>query len=612
TITPGFAYCDLDDARIGFVDVPGHHQFIHNMLSGIAGIDAVLVVVAADEGIMPQTVEHVRIMDLLGIDRAVLVISKIDRTDPELLTILESELETFVRGTCLEHAPLVHTAVPAGDGIDELRRQLRNMAAKLPERRAAGNFRLAIDRAFTLKGIGVVVTGFVHAGQVQRNDDLVIVPDEIPVRLRGIFSDDQAATVASVGHRCALNLGGVDLERTRRGQWLTTNDASFGTTRVDVRLNASTDAKRPLLHWTPVHIFHGASHVTGRVVLSEDRQLTPGETQLAQLVLDHPIVAMRGDICILRNQASDQTLAGAVIVDIFASRRGRKLPSRIKQLRRMENSNPHDCLQALIHDTNDGVVLERFRLNWNLTPAEAKTLYGRIDAVLIDTGDGILGFDPGKWTTLRGDILFRITEWHRDRPNSAGIRLNELRDALSRKISSTVLKAALDSLVQNAEITQAGPAYHLPAFRANMLDADAARWKIVHARIKDAGMRPPTVEELAESCHMEVQLTRSLLLQAEKLKLVTRLEPNRFFLPDTLQQLAHRLAKLAENSTDGRVTAADYRDQSGLGRNLTIKVLEHFDAIQLTRRIGDSRCLIKPVDVVFENQRVAINSDSLI
>jgi len=604
TITPGFAYCDLDAARIGFVDVPGHHQFIHNMLCGVTGIDAVLLVIAADEGIMPQTVEHVRIMDLLGVDRALLVISKVDRTDPEILEILESERDTFVRDTCLENAPVLHTAVPTGDGIDDLRRQLKTMEAQLPERSIEGNFRMAIDRTFVLKGIGVVVTGFVHAGQIQTNDDLVIVPDEIPVRLRGIFSDDQPATVASVGHRCALNLGGVDFTRTRRGQWLTTNEASFGVRRVDVRLKLPADAKRPLLHWTPVHVFHGANHVTGRVALSEDRQLEPGNAQLAQLVLDDPIVAVHGDVCILRNQASDETLAGAVVLDIFASARGRKLPVRIKQLRRMENSNPQDCLQALIHDSTDGIALEKFRLNWNLTVPEAKNLYRRVDAVLIDTHDGNRAVDPDRWKQLQGEIHYQITNWHKCRPESAGIRLNELHAAFDKKISRALLKAALDSLVKNGEVRQTGPACHLPEFRPTLPEEDAALWKTLYRTLREVSMRPPTVEELAESCDIEVQSTRALLVQAEKLKLVTQIEPNRFFLSETLQRLAHRLAKLAENSMDGRVTTAAYRDQSGLGRNLTIKVLEHFDSIQFTRRIGNSRCLIKPVDVVFKNQSV--------
>ena len=605
TITAGFAYCDLDSARIGFVDVPGHHQFIHNMLSGVAGIDAVLLVIAADEGIMPQTVEHLRIIELLGVQHALLAISRIDLADPEILAILDSELETFVRGTCLEHAPIVHTAAPRGDGIDELQRQLVKMAARLPERRSEGNFRMAVDRSFVLKGIGVVVTGFVHAGKIRTNDELILAPDEIPMRVRGIFSDDQPATTASVGHRCALNLGGVELSETRRGQWLTTTDASFGTRRVDVRLRAPADARRPFLHWTPVHVFHGASHVTGRVALSEDRQLMPGKTQLAQLILDEPIVAMHGDCCILRNQAADETLAGAMVLDIFASAQGRRKPARIQWLRRMENPHVQDCLQTLISDANNGIDLDQFRLNRNLSAGEVREICSRIDAVLIDTEDSMLGFDSDKWERLRGDIHRRIADWHKSRPESAGIRLHELREVLDSKLSPALLNAALDTLVQGGIVRQTGPAYHLPDFRAGLAEENAALWNIACQRMKEPGVRPPTLEELAESCNMDIERTRELMKLAENMKLVVQLEPNRFFLPEILLRLARQLAELATTSADGRVSTAAYRDQSGLGRNLTISVLEHFDAIQLTRRIGNSRCLIKPVDVVFQNQGVA-------
>ncbi len=270
----------------------------------------------------------------------------------------------------------------------------------------------------------------------------------------------------------------------------------------------------------------------------------------------------------------------------------------------MDKSNSQDCLQALICDSPDGVALERFRLNWNLTVSEAKILYRRVDAVLIDTNDGNRAVDPERWKKLQGEIHYEITNWHKCRPESAGIRLNELHAAFEKKISRALLKAALDSLVKNGEVRQTGPAYHLPEFRPTLLEEDAALWKTLYRTLREVGMRPPTVEELAESCDIEVQPTRALLVQAEKLKLVTQIEPNRFFLSETLQRLARRLAKLAENSTDGRVTTAAYRDQSGLGRNLTIKVLEHFDSIQFTRRIGNSRCLIKPVDVVFKNQSV--------
>jgi selenocysteine-specific elongation factor len=605
TIEAGFAYCDMGSVRIGFVDVPGHHQFVNNMLCGVAGIDAVMLVIAADEGIMPQTVEHLRIVELLGVEHALLVISRIDRADPELLAILEGDIKTLVRGTCLEHAPFINTAAPRGDGIDELRSRLVAMAAALPLRSIEGNFRMAVDRTFILKGTGVVVTGYVHAGEIQTNDELILSPDDIPVRVRGIFSNDRPANTASVGHRCALNLAGVDFARTHRGQWLTTNDANQGTRRIDVRLTLPADARTPLRHWTPVHIFHGASHVTGRVALSEGPMLDPGTSSLAQLVLESPIVATHGDVCILRNQASDETLAGAVVLDIFASRQERRHSERLARLGSMENPDPTVCLRSLISNASGGVELEQFRLNRNLTVVEAQNVFRRAHTVLISTEDGMRGLHPDHWEKLGRDIHQRITGWHECRPESPGIRLNELRATFDPPPSPALLKAALDTRVHGGEVRQTGPAYHLSDFRPELADENAALWHIVYNNMKESELRPPTIEELATASGLTVESTRALLTQAENMKLAVQLEPNRFFLPETLLRLAHKLVELAGASPDGRVTTAAYRDQSGLGRNLTISVLEHFDALQFTRRIGNSRCLIKAVDVVFDNQSPA-------
>ena len=324
TITPGFAYFDVtrsdaESVRIGFVDLPGHHQFIHNMLSGVAGVDAVLLVIAADEGIMPQTVEHLRIMDLLNVRHGVLAVTKTDRVDGASMAILDDALGPFTRGTCMEHAAVIRTSSKTGEGIDELRDNLTRLTAFLPERPIGGNFRMTVDRAFTLKGIGVIATGTVHAGRVETHEEIVVAPASIHARIRSIYSEDRPASAAAAGHRCAINLGGIELSQVRRGDWLTTSDASSGTARLDIRLKLSADASSTLRHWTPVHVFHGATHVTGRVALLEDRVLEPGNDQLAQLVLDEPIVAVHGDTCILRNQASDETLGAADVLDNIAS-----------------------------------------------------------------------------------------------------------------------------------------------------------------------------------------------------------------------------------------------------------------------------------------------------
>jgi len=604
TINPGFAYCDLpidreftdDEAgplRVGFIDVPGHHHFIHNMLSGVAGIDAVLLVIAADEGIMPQTIEHLRIMDLLHIDSGFFVITKTDRADPVQLAALNNELREFSRGTFIADQPVIQTAAITGAGIDELRKHLAELAVRLPRRSINGNFRMAIDRAFTLKGIGVVVTGTVHAGRIQVNDELLLAPSGRSGRVREIFSDDRRTSTAAAGYRCAINLAGIELSQIRRGDWLTTADATDGSSRVDVCLEFAPNARHGIRHWTPVHVFHGASHVTGRVALLENGNPDARDTRLAQLILDQPIVPVHGDVCILRNQASDETLAGAVVLDIFAPKRGRAKPARLCQLRRMQTNDARESLHEMLANEPAGIALEKFRLNRNLTSAEAETLYRDSGIAFIETDEGRYGVHQDRLQDLCDKIRLQINSWHDRRPDADGIRLNELYASFEKQFSLPFLEAALRQSIQQGETRQSGPFYHAPAFIQRLPDEENALWEAIRVAIKEAGDRPPTVRELAASLDMDSAAIADALKRATRVGLAVPVEPNRYFLPDTLQDLAQLLTDMSATASDGLVTTAAFRDESGLGRNLAIAVLEHFDAIKLTRRIGNARRLIK-------------------
>jgi selenocysteine-specific elongation factor len=601
TITPGFAYFDVNrvdggTARIGFVDVPGHEQFIHNMLGGIAGIDAVLLVVAANEGVMPQTLEHLRIMDLLDVRHGIVVVTKTDRAGFERMANLYEELNELLRGTCMEHANIIRTSATTGEGIEELREELENLTAFLPEHHANGNFRMSVDRAFTLKGIGVIATGTVHAGRAESHEELVVAPAGTPARIRGIYSEDQPASAAVAGHRCALNLGGIELSQISRGDWLTSGEAARGTKRLDVRLAVPAIAAESIPHWMPVHVFHGASHVTGRVALLEGHDIEPGDNRLAQLVLDAPIVAVSGDRCILRNQASDETIAGATVIDIFTSKQRRPAQKRLAQLDRMQTAEAADCLQALVSGSPESVSLEEFRCNRNLTRAEADELFGKSGLVLIETGTERRGLDPDQWQTLLDAILSRVLDWHEKTPDVAGFPLNKLRAAIDPSPERPVMDAAIRELMRRGRIEQTGPFYHSPGFRRRPSDEDMELFEQLRRLISKAGDRPPTVLEMAESLQADSGAVAAALKNAAHAGLVVRVEPNRYFLPGHIKAMAQLLVELADEATDGLVTTAAYRDASGLGRNLAIAVLEYFDSEKITRRIGDTRRLTGKVD----------------
>jgi selenocysteine-specific elongation factor len=456
---------------------------------------------------------------------------------------------------------------------------------------------MAIDRAFTLKGTGVVATGTVHAGRIDINDSLVLAPSGIEVRARGIYSEDQTATTATAGHRCAINLTGIELAMIKPGDWLTTGDAVMGSTRVDVRLQLPHDATRAVRHWTPVHVFHGATHTTGRLALLEGRTIEPGDEGLAQLVTNSPIVAIHGDRCILRNQASDETLAGAVVLDVFAPKRGRAKTARLKCLRQMQTDNPRQCLAALLSDTTDAggkeVALEPFRLNWNLTLKEADILFSEIGISLLETDIGLCGVSTDSLRSLRDQIFRLIIDWHEVRPEAAGMRLNELYEPLDRMISRPLFEAAVKSLIDDHELEQTGSFFHTPEFKAQLSDSDSAIWKTISAAIAAAGPRPPTAQELTEITGINFRTLTATLKQATRAKLAVQIEPNRFFLRDSVEALIELFVELALATDDGLVTTTAYRDASGLGRNLAIAVLEYLDAMKLTLRVGNARRVMK-------------------
>ena len=343
TLDLGYAYTPLaDGAVLGFVDVPGHERLVHNMLAGATGIDFVLLVVAADDGPMPQTREHLQILDLLGLTRGAVALTKIDVVTAQRLADARSEIDALVHESPLRDAPVFPVSSQTGAGVDALRAHLNEETRRGPPRRVAGRFRLAIDRCFTLKGAGTVVTGSVHAGRVRVEDTLLLSPLGVAVRVRSIHAQDRPAQEGIAGQRCALNLTGVEFDKAtvERGHWVLDPVLHAPTQRIDVRLCVVQSEPRALRHWTPVHVHLGALDVTGRVALLEAEALEPGASALAQLVLDRPVGALRGDRFVLRDQSATRAIGGGIVLDHCAPQRGRRNAQRLSVLRALELPDP--------------------------------------------------------------------------------------------------------------------------------------------------------------------------------------------------------------------------------------------------------------------------------
>ncbi|MEQ1890509.1 MAG: selenocysteine-specific translation elongation factor [Alphaproteobacteria bacterium] len=601
SIDLGFAYTDLGGQRVGFIDVPGHERFIRNMLAGVAGIDFALLVIAADDGIMPQTLEHLTILDLLGIRQGAVALSKSDRADPARLALVTREINAALDRTSLRGVPVFPVSAITGEGINDLRDYLAGAAEIVSGRSRSGNFRLAIDRCFSLRGAGVTVTGTVFAGRAAMGDTLIISPSGVRVRVRGIHANNQPAEQAGAGQRCAVNITAssgdtLDKGAIHRGDWLLAQDAHAPASRLDARIRLLDSETTALRHWSPVHVHIGASHMPGRIALLEGAGLQPGANALAQLVLDRPIGALRGDQVILRDASAQRTIGGGAVIDPFAPGKGRARSDRIAMLHALEMPSAPAALKEILSLSPGGADLQKFSRAFNLTAQEAEMLWQevamrRCGRVLDQTG-----ISETHYTMLIQRVPELLAQWHRKYPQSLGPNEPELLRALSMPVSPVVLNAVIKQLVLPGNIRRSSTVLHLPGHMVTPSRKDQADWgKIIHL-YDAASLTPPRIRELAAALDKPPGETEALLVRLAQAGLVTQVSKNRFFTPEILR--AH--AAFAEQAASERpiFTAQEFRVLSGIGRNLTIEVLEYFDRAGFTRRIQDGRMLrARAVDI---------------
>ncbi len=602
TIDLGFAYWRCDDGTtIGFVDVPGHERFIRNMLCGVAGIDFVLLVVAADDGIMPQTREHLAIIDLLGVSNGAAAVTKTDRAAPERVAAVTRDIRGLVAGTSLAAIPVVPVSAITGEGVAALKTLLADAARRAVAPRAGGNFRLAVDRSFTIAGAGLVVTGAVFSGAVAVGDTVQVLGADQSARVRSLHAQNQEAREGHKGERCALNLSGAHLrpDTVARGDWIVSPHAAGPVARFDARLKVLADEKRPLAHWTPVHVHLGAADVNGRVALLKDKALAAGQSGLAQLVLDRPLGAVRGDRLILRDQSALRTIGGGRVIDIFPPRRGRGRPERLAYLTAMELDDDAASLAALLKDAPDGLDLSRFAANRNLSPAEANALFAAQPIRIVATASGRRGFAPAAWQKLKAMALERLADWHRRAPNATGPSEDRFFLGASVKIEKETAISLVAELASEGVVVREGTGVRLSSHQPKLAPADAAAWRQIELMFDRNPLRPPSIHELAASAQMEPKNLELLLVRVSRLGFLVRITPNRFFRPASLRRLGELAASLSAQSPDRRITAAAFRNGSGIGRNVAIEVLEYFDRVKFTRRVGDTREVVGSARQVF-------------
>ena len=598
TIDLGYAYYTLpNDEVLGFVDVPGHERFVHNMLAGATGIDFVLLVVAADDGVMPQTREHLEIIDLLGVKQGAVALTKIDRVEPARAAAARTEIEALLHGTALAGSPVFALSSVTGDGVPALRAHLEAVAASPPAGAADGCFRLAVDRCFTLSGSGTVVTGTVFSGSVRVGDRLLVSPSGREVRVRSIHAQNRAAERGVAGQRCALSLAGVEKKDIARGDWIVEPAAHAPTVRFDASLKLPPSAARALRHWTPVHVHLGAADAMGRVSVLQGTGIEPGASAHAQIVLDQPVGALRGDRFILRDQSAQQTLAGGAVLDPFAPARKVRTPARLAVLAALERSATSDALQQLLNDAPAGVDLSWFARSFNLRTEAAESLYREIPMVVVSVAvAGRFGFAPLRWETMQQEVLAALAAEHARAPEVLGLEGRRLRRLATPDLPWEVFTALIDQLLAGQRVARHGPWLHLPTHRITLTGAEDKLWRAVAPLLRATPFQPPWVRDIAQTLTAPEPQVRSLLQRVTMLGDTYEVMRDRFFTREAIAELARIVSELA--TENGAVTASEFRDHIGTGRKLAIRILEYFDKTGFSRRVGDAHCVRDPTLLV--------------
>ena len=589
TIDLGFAYADLGGRRVGFVDVPGHHRFVHNMVAGVAGRQYALLVVAADDGVMPQSQEHLQILRLLGLTSGIVALNKIDRAGEERAHAAREEIGHLVAGSFLADARVIPISCATGRGVDELRQALAQAAKETATKDSAGSaeapFRLAVDRAFPVRGSGIVATGTVVAGTAHVGDQLVLASNAKALRVRGLRVQDRTAIAATTGDRAAVNLAGARHGDVGRGDWLLEPTMREPATRFALRLQVLDDFPRKLRHNAPVHVHHATSHSHGRVLLIDGAGLEPGDEALVDVLCETPLHVKVGDRLVLRDHARERTLGGGQVYDLAPTTR-RRSPQRRARLAAIA---PHDTgatLAALAHTAP--VPAAAFARHWNLHPEHmAKLAQGHGLALLNDRW-----LHPS-WlagaTTLVRDAL---AAHHRAQPDSDGLTAQQVtRTTTGLNGDETVL--ALQAATDAGTLRFVQGRYRLAAHRA-AVPAEAQRAFDRVRKLLD-NHQPPSVGDLAKRLKRPFAELEAMLRPLPGHGFLVRVSDNRYFLPERLRELAALATDLA---ADGPFTVRQFRDASGIGRNIVIDVLEHFDSIGFTRRQGDTRWVVGDMSLV--------------
>ncbi len=596
TIELGFASLDLPSGQhVGIVDVPGHEKFVKNMVAGATGIDIVAMVIAADEGVMPQTREHMEICTLLGIEYGFVVLTKTDLVDEEWLELAIEDVRDFTAGTFLDNTPIVPVSAVKGHGLQDFVHTLEEICAKIPERSKSNLFRLPVDRVFTMKGFGTVITGSLVSGRVQTGDTIMIYPSMITSKVRGIQVHSQSVSAAEAGQRTAINFQGLEKAAINRGEVLAFPGALKPSYMVDVQLQYLSSNKKPIRNRTRIRFHTGTSEILGNLVLLDCEELTPGEKTAVQLRLDTSVSLVKDDRFVIRSYSPIRTIGGGRVLNPIPPKHKRFKPDIVQDLMDIPEKTPDDLIAYYINQSGYmGASFADLILMTNITEKSLdKMLQGLLskkDILLVDRDYRIFIHSSG-FLNLRQRLQTHLEEYHKAHPLKAGMPKEELKTKLPPDISPKLFTLLMNQMLKEAVIAIAEDTVHLASHRVALeADQEGIRDKILNV-YKETKLQPPYFKELRKELNTGTQRAKDVLMLLVEDGRLVKVKEELYFDKAAIKRLQQNLIDFL--TANGEISTPQFKEMTGATRKYVIPLIEYFDSQNLTIRIGDIRKLRK-------------------
>ena len=596
TIELGFAALDLPDGQhVGIEDVPGHEKFVKNMVAGATGIDIVAMVIAADEGVMPQTREHMEICTLLGVRYGFVVLTKIDMVDEEWLELAMDDIRTFTRGTFLEERPIVPVSSVTGEGLPRFIETLQGICAEVPERKQTGLFRLPVDRVFTMKGFGTVITGSLVSGKIAVGETIMIYPSRTKSKVRGIQVHNAGVNEALAGQRTAINFQGLDIAAVNRGDVLARPDTLTPSYMADLAFHYLASAPKPIKNRTRIRFHTGTSEIMGNLILLDRDELAPGTTTAVQVRLDTPVALVKEDRYVVRSYSPVRTIGGGEVLNPIPAKHKRFRSDITDALNALAEMPPETVIdfharQAGFQGTEHGDL----RLVTNLPDKKLEgaisALLSRRDLIMVDR-DRRLYVHAETYAALRQLVLDQLGAYHAKNPLKAGMPREELRSKFPRHIHPKLAPLVVNQMLKGEELAAEEDTIRLAGHKVSLaMDQSQLQEKILQAYAR-GGITPPYFKDICQSLQVAPQDARDVLQLLVERNQVVKVKEDLFFQRAVIDDLKQRLVSFLRDK--GVITTPEFKDMTGASRKYVIPLAEYFDTVNVTIRVGDTRQLRK-------------------